>query len=146
MIRGTNILHTSIYPSAANATTPSHFPKPAFIVFQHTIDTATPTLLLCPPYIPTPSYGSQLYVHINEYWFANPFYLGYHTFKIKGLGEYNLEYLLDVYGGGGRAEDEGCVHGPGETLGLFRYLFLLVSREGSEGIEFRAYQKWNRGL
>ncbi|KAG5220292.1 hypothetical protein IMY05_C4628000900 [Salix suchowensis] len=63
--------------------------------FQHTIDTATPTLLLCHPYIPTPSYASQLYVHINEYWLANPFYLGYHTFKIKGLGEYDLEYLLD---------------------------------------------------
>ena len=85
-------------------------------------------------------------IHIDQDGLPNCVDLGYNAFKIERLREDNLEYLLDVDRGSGRAEDKRCMHGFRKPLGLLCDLLLLVWREICEYIELGADEERYCGL
>ena len=85
-------------------------------------------------------------IHIDQDGLSNCVNLGYNAFKIKRFRKDNLEYLLDVDRGSGRAEDKRCMHGFCKPLGLLCDLLLLVCREIREYIKLGADEERYCGL
>lgn len=121
-------------------------PRHPFLLSSNYIRTAYPILSLpfpsttlssTPPRVLTPQ-PRHSNIHINQHRLPHPLNLRDHTLQVEGLREHDLEYLLHVYGSRRRTEDERGVHRFREPFRLLCDLFLFVSWESGEGVEFCA--------